>query len=77
MTKWFDTEAGKAMIQQAFEAIGLPEVEEDDLESGTFTNQQIAEKFEYPAELISILKGLPKGSPASMRSLLSFAVDMR
>ena len=75
MTKWFDTEEGKAMIQQAFEATGLPEVEEKDLELGTFTNRQIAEKFEAPAELILILMGLPEGSPASMRSILSFAVD--
>ncbi len=65
-------------VETAFKAAGLPEITEDQLEPGTYTNQQVADRFrDDPIRLVSILMDLPKsGSPASDRSVLSFAVDM-
>ena len=50
--------------------------DEKDLEPGTYTNQQIAEKAGGPVELVHLLLGLPEHiDQASKRSILSFAVD--
>ncbi|MFC1598842.1 hypothetical protein ACFL2U_02470 [Patescibacteria group bacterium] len=76
MPEWLDSEKGKELFEKAFETAGLPEVEERDLETGTYTNQQIAEKFDDPKDLLVLLMKLPGGDPASKRSILSFAVDM-
>ncbi|MFZ5424294.1 MAG: hypothetical protein ACOZAO_00685 [Patescibacteria group bacterium] len=75
---WTETEKGKQLIESAFKAANLPEVQENELETGTYTNMQIAKMFDDPAELISLLMALPKGGGnASRRSILSFAVEMR
>lgn len=64
------------LLNTAFEAAGLPEVKEEELETGTYTNAQMISKVkEYPV-LLGLLLSLPKGaSAASNRSVLSFAVD--
>ncbi|MBM4401831.1 MAG: hypothetical protein FJ044_01140 [Candidatus Cloacimonetes bacterium] len=64
-------------VAAAFKAAGLPEVAEEELEVGTYTNRQITERFRNdPLRLISLLMQLPDGNPASRRSILSFAVDL-
>jgi hypothetical protein len=75
MPKWQDTEKGKDFLKQAFETAGLPEVDESLLEPGTYTNRQIAEKFNDPRKLLAILMLLPGSDPASKRSVLRFVVD--
>lgn len=67
----------EAFVEAAFKAAGLPEVAEEELEVGTYTNQQIAERFRSdPMRLMTLLMQLPGGGPASRRSILSFAVDL-
>ena len=74
--EWLKTEQGQKLFEEMFKAADLPEVEESDLEPGTYTNQQIAEKFGDPKDLILLLMKLPQGvGNASKRSTLSFAVD--
>jgi hypothetical protein len=66
-------------VTKAFIAAGLPEVEEHQLETGTYTNAQIAEKMRGdPRKLLSLLMGVSNmgKSQAEKRSILSFAVDM-
>ncbi len=65
-------------VETAFKAADLPEVTEDQLEAGTYTNAQIAEKLRAdPLKLISLLMGVSTlGGCAEKRSVLSFAVDM-
>ena len=65
-------------VEKAFEAAGLPEVSEDQLETGTYTNAQVAEMYRNdPTRLLSLLMGVSNlGNPAEKRSILSFAVDM-
>lgn len=62
----------------AFEAAKLPEVTEDQLEAGSYTNVQIAEKLrDDPLRLLSLLNGVSRmDSPVEKRSILSFAVDI-
>ena len=64
-------------VAAAFNAAELPEVGENDLELGTYTNAQIAEKLRgNPGRLLSLLMNVSKmGSPAQKRSILSFAVE--
>lgn len=75
MSDWFDTEKGKELIEKAFETAGMPEVEEAELEPGTYTNLQLAQKAGSPEKFVTLLMKLPDGSPASKRSILSFAVE--
>lgn len=64
-------------VESAFKAARLPEVEENQLETGTYTNAQIAEKVGDPFRLMQLLMALPEGGgDASRRQILSFAVDM-
>lgn len=74
-----DQEKWDKFVESAFAAANLPEVPEDQLEVGTYTNRQIAERFrDNPMGLLALLMQLPKGGgAASRRSILSFAVDMR
>ena len=77
MADWLNTEKGQEFFKKAFETAGLPEVKEEDLETGTYTNRQIAEKCADPKDLLVLLMKLPGGDPASKRSILSFAIDMQ
>lgn len=65
-------------VETAFKAAGLPEVTENQLEPGTYTNAQIAEKMRgKPTKLLALLMQVSKtGGVAEKRSILSFAVDM-
>ncbi len=77
MSDWSDTELGKQLVEAAFKAANLPEIDEASLEPGTYTNQQIAKKVDNPEKFVALLLGLPSGDDfASKRSILSFAVDM-
>jgi len=76
MPKWLDTEKGQELLKKAFETADLPEIEKKHLEPGTYTNREIAEKFDNPLKLIGLLMKLPAGSPTSKRSILSIAIDM-
>ena len=69
--KWY------TLVAKAFETAGLPEFTKDELEAGTYTNLEIAEKFrDDPMRLVTLLMHLPQaGGHASMRSVLSFAVE--
>ena len=63
----------------AFEAAGLPEVSEDQLEVGTYTNAQISEMLHGNGEkLLALLMQVSDigDDVAAKRSVLSFAVDM-
>ena len=64
-------------VDSAFQAADLPEVPEEQLEVGTYTNAQIAEKLQGdPMKLLSLLMGVSTmGGHAEKRSILSFAVD--
>jgi hypothetical protein len=67
------------LVEASFKAAGLPEVDEKDLETGTYTNAQIAEKLRgNPMKLVQLLMSLDAmgGDVATKRSILSFAVDM-
>lgn len=75
MTNWLDTERGQELFRKAFEAAGLPEVEEKKLEPGTYTNRQIAEKAGSPERLVVLLMRV-HGNRAEKRSILSFSVEM-
>ena len=66
--------AENEVIGYAFLAAGLPEVEERDLEPGTYTNRQLTEMVGDPTKLLELLMQLPENDPASKRSILSFAV---
>jgi len=75
---WSETEKGKEFIQSAFKAANLPEVNKNQLETGTYTNQEIAKMFNDPRDFMVALMRLPHGGgKASRRSILSFAVDLR
>lgn len=76
MLHWSTTERGKKFVESAFKAADLPEIDEANLELGTYTNQQIAEKINKPESLLALLMNLSGGDNASRRSILSFAVDM-
>ena len=76
MPRWLETEDGQELFEAIFKAVDLSEVEERDLEIGTYTNRQIAEKFDDPRKLTAILMSLPNTSPASKRSIMSFTVDL-
>jgi len=72
-------EKWQKLVNSAFEAAKLPEVTEDQLETGTYTNAQIAEKMrDKPVKFLSLLMDISQmgGGNASRRSILSFAVDM-
>lgn len=74
---WSETEKGRQLVEETFAAAKLPEVDENELETGTYTNVQIARKCDDPLNLVIILMNLPEdGGNASRRSILSFAVDM-
>lgn len=76
MPHWLEYPEGQEFFTKVFEAAGLPEVDEKDLEPGTYTNRQIAEKVVSPEDLLFMLMGLLGGCQASKRSILSFMVDM-
>ncbi|MBI3421043.1 MAG: hypothetical protein HY006_03185 [Candidatus Sungbacteria bacterium] len=72
-----DPKKWNEFVAAAFEAAGLPEVDERNLEPGTYTNQQIVAKVRHPSELLRLLTGLPQDSSvAAKRSILSFALDL-
>jgi hypothetical protein len=77
MPEWLNTKKGQDLVREAFKAAGMPEVKETDLETGTYTNQQIAEKFEDPMMFLTMLMQLPGDDPVVKRSVLSMAVDMQ
>ncbi len=60
-------------VKSQFEAAGLPEVDPSQLETGTYTNAQIAEKFRgRPEELRALLNRVPRtGNEAEKRNILS------
>lgn len=68
----------QAFVEKAFEAAGLPEIKEEDLEAGTYTNAQIAERLRNdPFQLLALLMRVSNlGNEAEKRSILSFAVDL-
>lgn len=76
MLHWSTTKRGKKFVESAFKAADLLEIDEANLELGTYTNQQIAEKIDKPERLLALLMNLPGSDNASRRSILSFAVDM-
>ena len=76
MSDWLNTDDGRNLFEKVFEAAGLPEVEEKDLEPGTYTNLQLAEMARSPEKLLALLMKVPGNDPASKRSILSFAVEM-
>ena len=78
MTNGQNEEKWEEFVEAAFKAADLPEVEEDRLETGTYTNAQIAEKLrDDPMKLMSLLMQIENmGGYAKKRSILSFAVDM-
>lgn len=65
-------------VTTAFKAAELPEIAEDQLETGTYTNAQIAEKLrDDPMKLLSLLMGVSRmGSHLDKRSMLSFAIEI-
>ncbi len=65
-------------VETSFKAAGLSEVDQSQLETGTYTNAQIAEKLrDDPQKLLSLLMNVSNmGNEAEKRSILSFAVDM-
>lgn len=67
----------QVLARRAFEDAGLEEIDESQLEPGTYTNAQITEMMRGdPDQLVFLLTHLPTGAGAgSMRSILSFAVD--
>ena len=74
---WSETDLGRALVAIAFETANLHEVDENELEIGTYTNAQVAVKCSSPTQLVALLMKLPDGGGnASRRSVLSFAVDM-
>lgn len=77
MATQFDEDKWRVLVKAAFDAAGLPEVDEKDLETGTYTNKQIAERFrDRPKKLIELLISVTGfGSEAERRSILSFVVD--
>ena len=76
MAEWLNSEVGKVIFEEAFEKAGLPEIDENDLEVGTYTNRQIAEMFNDPVALTALLMMLPDNDHASKRSILSFTVEI-
>ena len=65
-------------FKSQFNAIDLPEVEEDQLAYGLYTNTQIAEKFKAnPYKIIPLLKIVdPNFDEYTKRSILSQAIDV-
>lgn len=66
------------LVHKSFVAAGLTEVDEKDLESGTYTNAQIAMALiNDPMKLVQLLMDVEHiGNQAEKRSILSFAVDI-
>ncbi len=73
----FPAFAWELFVKKAFEIVELPEVEQSQLETGTYTNHQIAEHYRNdPNELLVLLNKLSMNNTAAeKRSILSFAVD--
>ena len=71
-------EKWQQFVSAAFSAAKLPEVTPDQLETGTYTNVQIADKLrDDPLRLTALLMKVENvGSNVSKRSILSFAVDI-
>ncbi len=76
MSEWLNSKRGQSLLEEAFKMGGLPEVKEDDLATGIYTNQQIAEKCETATQLIIKIESLSAYSNlATKRAILSFWVD--
>lgn len=76
MDKWQDTEIGKKFIAEVFAGAGMPEVEKKDLETGTYTNKELADFFPSGLDLWHALHQLRfQADPIIKRSILSFAVE--
>lgn len=65
------------IVEIAFEVAGLPEVDPSQLEIGTYTNAQIAEKLRGDTgRLLTLLRRVSNlGNEAAKRNILSIAVD--
>ena len=76
MPEWLNSEIGQNLFKEAFKMAGLPEVKEEDLGVGIYTNQQIAEKCENATRLIvKIINLLDITDPVIKRAILSSWVD--
>ncbi len=66
------------VAKTAFINAGIPEVEKEELETGTYTNAEMIEKMRTnPSKLLHLIMRVSEmGDAASKRSILSFAVDM-
>lgn len=71
-------EKWKKLVEDAFEAAGLPEVSEDQLEAGAYTNAQMIEKMKGKIfRLVDILLNVDSNySPAYKRSVVSFTINL-
>ncbi len=69
----------EALMLRGFAEAGLPEVDDDQLEAGTYSNATIKEMMrQQPLALAHLLSEIARSSdsPAAKRSTLSFGVDM-
>ncbi|KKS17365.1 MAG: hypothetical protein UU77_C0001G0025 [candidate division WWE3 bacterium GW2011_GWC1_41_7] len=75
---WYDTEEGRKFADSAFKAAGLEEPIGVPLETGTYSNEEIARKFDDPRKFLVFLMHLENmgGSEASKRSIASITIDM-
>lgn len=75
---WYDTKDGRSLADAAFKQAGLEEPKGVALETGTYSNEQIARKFEDSLMLLYFLMQISKlnSSEASKRSVASFALDL-
>ena len=74
---WSSTDKGQKFVQAAFDEVNLPNIPENQLEPGTYTNQQIAAKCVSPVALLVLLRQLPKDTTnESRRAVLSLGVDV-
>ena len=78
MTDRQDNGEWQKFTEAVFKAADLPEVTEDQLEPGTYTNAQIAEKLrDDPIKFMGLMMDVSNmGNQVQKRSLLSFIVDM-
>ena len=71
---WTTTPTGKRFLKTAFAKADLPEIKKKDLEPGTYTNLEIAERTKSVEYLAQLLVMFIDELPEEKRALLSFAV---
>ncbi len=77
MSKWYETPDGQERVKKLFAAAGMPEVPKEDLEPGTYTNEELAAFFASGDELWHALNQLHRhADPVTKRSILSFAAEI-